>query len=134
MRTTPSSTTPEVPEVLSGVTISVEDATKSLKRARDAATAARKVQAAKLSAAREAVKAAKIAAASAPKVRTARDVVRDADTAIIQFAGQLVELMGNDPMAAEVAKLISAQLHHLASPSVGWPEGALPVPDRSEWR
>jgi len=123
--------TPTVPSVLSGVTVSAAET--ELKKARTAQATARKAANAKVEAARKALKEAREAAKNAPKATTARDVVREADKAILEFAGQLVELMADRKMAAEVAQLLSNQLHHLASPSAGW-VGSLPTPARSEWQ
>jgi hypothetical protein len=68
------------------------------------------------------------------KPRTATDWRRDVDLAIILAAGTLVTELVPAELQAEVAKLISNQLHHLSSPALGWPTADLPVPDRSDWR
>ena len=74
------------------------------------------------------------AKATPVKARTAADWRRDVDLAIIMAAGDLVKELVPAEHQAEVAKLISNQLHHLSTPVLGWPTGNLPVPDRSNWR
>lgn len=117
-------------------------ATPTVTAAKDAATKARelaktaKAEAAKTAkAAADAAKAAKEAAANAPKAKTAREYVREIDAKILTFAGEAIELTADLPaeLRGEVAALIANQLHHLASPKIGW-VGSLPKPDRSEWR
>lgn len=121
MRTTPDSVVVEVPAVLAGV-LAPADEIKELR--------------AKLAAANAKLKADKVAAAAAraaaPKVKTARDYVREVDAAILGYAPNLLSDVP-EALRAEVAQLIANQLHHLSSPSAGWVSD-LPKPDRSEWR
>lgn len=114
---------PEVPEVLAGVTVSDEEIA-AMRATLAAATAARK-------AAKTAERAAKAATAAAP---TARDYVRKVDAAILAAVGELVKAAEvPEALAAEVNQLLANQLHHLSSPERGWVSD-LPRPARSEWK
>jgi len=66
--------------------------------------------------------------------KSAVDYRRDVDLAIIAAAGQLVSDLVPPQHRAAVARLIANQLHHLSTPTLGWPSLTLPTPDRSEWR
>lgn len=124
-----------IPAVLAGLVPDAEKAIADLKKARQRAAIAKETANAKVKAAREAVKAAKAAAKASPKGTSDRDLVREIDAAIVQYAGALVAGYDlPDDRKATVATLVANQLHHLATPSAGWPEGFLPKPDRSEWR
>jgi hypothetical protein len=124
-------------DALAGVT-----APADAKTLRENARAAREAAKALSSTAAAAAKAEREARAAAPKKATARDFVRTLDAMILTYAGSAFDLMvAADPAAAdgipeelraEVASLLSNQLHHLASPKTGW-VGTLPVPNRSEW-
>jgi len=69
-----------------------------------------------------------------PKPKTPADYRREIDLAIIAAAGELVKNSVPDALRPVVARLIANQLHHLSSPSGGWPTEHLPKPERSDWR
>jgi hypothetical protein len=66
--------------------------------------------------------------------KTPRDYARDVDLAIIAAAGALVNDLVPAGDRAAVARLIANQLHHLSTPTLGWPSLTLPRPDRADWR
>ena len=117
-------------DALAGVEVA-KTAAAAAKATRDEMRAALGKATADAKAARDAARAA---AAAAPKAVTARTFVRDLDTAILIEAGRIVaEAEIPENLRAEVENLIANQLHHLASPKVGWPTEDLPTPNRSEW-
>lgn len=65
--------------------------------------------------------------------KTASDYRREVDAALIKAAGNLVPEIVPEQFRAEVAQMISNQLHHLSTPAIGW-ESALPKPDRAGWK
>lgn len=120
-------------DALAGVTVAKTAATE----ARDAARKARADAAALAKNARDLAAKAREAAASAPKLPTVRDAVREIGREVILAAGEIAERIADgypEEMRADIVATFGNQLHHLASPKTGgWPEGILPVPDRSEW-
>lgn len=69
-----------------------------------------------------------------PKAKTAADYRKEIDLAIITAAGEMVTERVPEQLREQVARLIANQLHHLSTPSGGWPTEVLPTPDRSDWR
>lgn len=78
-------------------------------------------------------KAAPPAPAPEPKAKTAADYRREIDLLIIAKAGDLVIEYVPAALRDQVAQMIANQLHHMSTKKLGWPEGALPKPERSDW-
>jgi hypothetical protein len=120
-------------DALAGVTIARDEA----KIARDEARALRAEAAAKARNARDLAAKARELAAAAPKGPTVRDAVREIGREVILAAGEIAERIAAEypeEMRDDIIATFGNQLHHLASPKTGgWPEGILPVPERSEW-
>jgi hypothetical protein len=122
-------------DALAGVT-----APADAKTLRENARAAREAAKVLARTATDAARAEREARAAAPKKATARDFVRTLDAMILEYAGKIYAAACADDMEdgvpeelrAEVASLLTNQLHHLASPKTGW-VGTLPIPTRSEW-
>lgn len=69
----------------------------------------------------------------APRPKSAIDWQREVDFALVEYAANLVAGMVPAEHQAVVARKVANQLHHLSTPTIGWPEG-LPRPERSDWR
>src|ERR1019366_10511408 len=119
-------------EVIDGVTVAKAAATAAKMTRADARAALAKAA----KDAKDAAAKARELAAAAPKPVTARDAVRKIDGEILAAAGEIAVRIAEEypeEMRSEILALVSNQLHHLASPKIGWPETSLPVPARSEW-
>lgn len=69
----------------------------------------------------------------APRPKSAIDWQREVDYALVEYAANLVAGMVPAEHRAVVSRKVANQLHHLSTPTIGWPEG-LPRPERSDWR